>query len=505
MGCAHTAQFITKKTKNTPYVSIGGMEKMNENETMKLIDDVLTRGVGEFIDPDGAFKKKLLAKAKGEYKSEIIVKFGVDPTRPDIHLGHAVVLHKLRQLQDLGCKVIFLVGDFTAQIGDPTGKSKVRPEVAQKEVERNMATYLDQVDKVLRVERDKDGHIKDGPLFTWMRNSDWFLGVTDMNPEGASEAALVADIGGKKISIPITPNSFVSKAVVYENTRMQKVFLKRPNTHTVALTNVLAMLRNISYAQLIERDLFQERLRSKEPLFLHEMMYPVFQGIDSQVLSLIYGSCDLEIGGTDQTFNMLMGRKVMEVAKTEPQGVLSVQVLVGTDGKEKMSKSLDNYIGITESPKDMFGKIMSLPDSAIGSYFELCTFTPLEEIEAIGKKLKAGKVNPRDIKMDLAEQVVAIYHGKKKGVEAREEFIQTFQAKKLPTDIPVLEAKGGTLLIDALLQSGAVESKSEFRRLLEEGAIRKNGEEKLTDPLAKVEHDMVLKVGKRRFFRIATF
>lgn len=489
-----------KKTKEELRVRICFMEKIhNIADIESLVDDILTRGVGTFADPDGIFRKKLIAKAAGTSNEEIIVKFGVDPTRPDIHLGHAVVLRKLRQMQDLGVKVIFLIGDFTALIGDPTGKSKVRPELDQAAINANMMTYLEQVDKVLLVERDGAGAMKDGKLFSWMRNSDWFYGVTDITPEGASQSALTAEIDGKKFNIPIAANSFVSKAVVYENTRMQKSFLSGTAIHSVSLVNMLAVLRKISLAQLIERDMFQDRIKSSEPLFMHEMLYPVMQGIDSDVLAQIYGSCDLEVGGTDQTFNMLIGRKVMEMTSRAPQAVLAFELLVGLDGKEKMSKSLDNYVGITDEPNDMFGKLMSIPDSVLPKYFELCTYTPVSEVKEIEKKLAAGKLHPKEVKMDLAEQVVNIYHGADAGKSAREHFVNTFQKKEIPDNIPVVKVEKGTLLIDALLAEKIVESKTDFRRLLTDGAIRRNGDEKLTDPQTQISEPIVLKIGKHRF------
>ncbi|MDO8520775.1 MAG: tyrosine--tRNA ligase [bacterium] len=470
---------------------------MKESEQIKLIDEVLTRGVGTFVDPEGTFKKKLLAKIKGEHNKDIIVKFGVDPTRPDIHLGHAVVLRKLRQLQELGCKVIFLIGDFTASIGDPTGKSKVRPAVEQATVHANMKTYLEQVGKILQQEKK---------VFSWICNSDWLTGVTDINigvEAGKNLTWTTEDDTGAKRTIPITdPNSFIGKALMFDKTRMQTSVLEKKNVQVITLATLFAVLRQVTHAQLIERDLFQERLKSGESLFLNEMLYPVIQGIDSNVLARIYDSCDLEIGGTDQTFNMLMGRKTMEVGKLPPQSVLSMKILVGTDGKEKMSKSLDNYVGITDDPKVMFGKIMSIPDSAIASYFELCTFTPMDEVEAIKKKLKGEKINPRDLKMDLAQQVVEIYHGKKSGEEARAAFISTFQKKKLPEEIQEVKVTKGTSLVDALTKSATVASKTEFRRLIGEGAIREDGEKKLTDPMLKIESDIVLKVGKHRFVKI---
>lgn len=470
------------------------MEKKAGHEaTEARITDILTRGVGVFVDPQDTFKKKLIAKAKGEYKKEIVIKFGVDPTRPDIHLGHAVVLHKLRQLQELGCTVVFLVGDFTAQIGDPTGKSKVRPEVDQAAIEANMKTYLDQVGKILDLNPAR---------FSWIRNSDWFYTVTDYFFDPKTQLNWnIKDSEGIERTIPVDPNSFVGKALLFDRSRMQTQVLKKP-ARGVTFTTILSILRHVTLAQLIERDMFQKRINDGEPLFMHEMLYPILQGIDSNVLSDIYASCDLEVGGTDQTFNMLMGRTVMEMTKKMPQAVLSFALLVGLDGKEKMSKSLDNYVGITDAPSDMFGKIMSIPDSALLSYYELCTFTPMNDVSALKKKLEGGKINPRDSKMELAEQIVAMYHGKVKASEAQVSFVSTFQEKKLPDDMPEARVAKGTPLVDVLLEQDIVDSKTEFRRLMSEGAIRKDGEEKLTDPARKVEADLTLKVGKHRFIRI---
>lgn len=480
------------------------MRPMEKNTPEHTIDEIFSRGVSSFIDPGGSFRKKLLAKAQGKYKKNIIVKFGVDPTRPDIHLGHAVILRKLRKLQDIGCTIVFLIGDFTAQIGDPTGKSKVRPELDHKEVEANLRTYLEQVDKILRVDRDPSGSIKDSPYFSWMRNSEWYVGVTDLSVDSASTQGLSIrdDRTGQVVTVP--GNSFLAKAALYENTRMQKGLLHHATTHGLSLINLLSLLRRIPYAQLIERDMFQERIKKGEPLFMHEMLYPVIQGADSHMLADIYGSCDLEVGGTDQTFNMLMGRKIMEMVGKEPQAVAAFEVLVGLDGKDKMSKSLGNYIGITDAPNDMYGKIMSLPDAAIVSYYEMATFTPITDVRAIAGKLTDGKINPRDIKMELARQIVAIYHGEDSAKTALCAFVETFQKGKLPEDVRSHKTKTGTLLADAVLASGIVASKGEFRRLVDEGAVVEWESEKVSDPLMPVSRTIVLKIGKRRFLKIET-
>ena len=261
----------------------------------------------EFIDPEGKFKEKILRKAKGEYEEDIIIKFGVDPTRPDIHLGHAVIFRKLRKFQDLGCKVVFLVGDYTAQIGDPTGRSKIRPEIEQKEVEANMKTYLDQVGKILLTDKNS---------FSWIRNSDWFTAITDIELPKGDKVKMSIEKEGKKTDIDFDANSFVGKAVVFEKTRMQPTITGfRGAISVITLKSLLWTLKHITHSRLIERDMFQERIKSGKELFMHEMLYPVLQGIDSFVLSEIYGNCDLEIGGTDQTFNMLIGRDIMKLNK----------------------------------------------------------------------------------------------------------------------------------------------------------------------------------------------
>lgn len=459
---------------------------MDIEQKLRKIDEVLSRGVGEFIDPNDAFRTKLVAKAKGEYGKDIIVKLGVDPTRPDIHLGHAVILRKLRMLQDLGCKVIFLIGDFTAQIGDPTGKSKVRPEVDQREVEANMQTYLEQVGKILLVDK---------AVFSWIRNSDWYQNVTDIEPKPGSLVRFRTTL--------VNPNSFVGKAILFDETRMQKTHLKNPHVVNVSLKNLLSVLRKITHARLIERDMFKDRLGRGEELYMHEMLYPVLQGVDSHVLHLVYGSCDLEIGGTDQTFNMLVGRDVMKMNDQEPQSVLSVKLLEGTDGSEKMSKSLDNYISVIDEPFDMFGKVMSVPDKSLVNYYELCTYTPRERVAEIAKEIEGGSVNPRDIKMELAEQIVTLYHGSEASRTAKEGFVSTFSKGGVPENVEQVTVKKGKHLSDVLSENGIVSSKSEWRRLVDEGAVKDmEKDEAITDPFYEVNGNLTVKVGKRRFLKI---
>ena len=454
------------------------------------IDELFSRGVASFIDPDNAFRDKVSKKLRGEYPGDIVIKLGVDPTRPDMHLGHAVILRKLRAFQDAGCKVIFLIGDYTSLIGDPTGKSKTRPEISQAEIEANMKTYLDQVGKILSLEPQ---------VFSWMRNSDWFLDVTDISAEPGSSITL--NDKDDKNHITVEANSFIGKAALFDNSRMQKSALGLANIQSVSFARILSTLRHITHARLIERDMFQERLTAGTELYMHEMMYPVLQGIDSSILATIYGSCDLEIGGTDQTFNMLMGRDVMRMNKQPEQSVMSMDILEGLDGKEKMSKSLDNYVGIADEANDMYGKILSLPDALIPRYFMLATYTPASEVTEIQKTLDDGKTNPRDIKMRLAREIVAIYHGEAAAKTAETTFIETFSEKKIPETVPEISGDFATIL-DAMVAAEAASSKSEARRLVEAGAVTHlENDTKITDSTTKPEQG-TYRVGKIRFFRI---
>lgn len=465
---------------------------MNKEQATHLVDDILSRGVGNFVDPGNKFRDRLISKAIGEYSGQLVVKLGADPTRPDIHLGHAVLLNKLRQMQDLGCKVVFIVGDFTAFIGDPTGKSKTRPELDQTAIEHNMKTYTEQVGKILRT---------DPEVFTWIRNSDWFLNVTDMQVAPDTEIKLNVQVSPEaRAEVKFDPNSLVGKAVVFEESRMQRRV--SPGVTNITIRTLLWTLRHITLAQLSERDMFQKRIADNESLYMHEMLYPVIQGIDSEAIAQVFGTCDLEIGGSDQLFNILMGRRVMEMNGREPQATLAFELLVGTDGKEKMSKSLDNYVGITDEPNNMFGKIMSVPDSALASWWKLCTFTPLTVVDEMMKELGKGKLHPKEVKMNLAQQIVEIYHGRTLAGEARANFDKTFAKGGIPDDIDIIEVAIGAQLGDILVSNKLVPSKTEFRRMLDAGAIRKDGEVKLDDPFMKVDGELVLKIGKFKFVKL---
>lgn len=462
----------------------------------KEVEEVLSRGVAEFIDPGGVFAEKLIKKAKGQHTKDLVIKLGVDPSRPDIHLGHAVILRKLRQFQDLGCKVVFLVGDFTARIGDPSGRSKTRPEIEQAEVDQNAKTYIDQVGKILRTEPQ---------YFSWIRNSDWFTNITDLNLPNDYEINMDVTVDKKTAKIKIAPNSFIGKAIVFEQTRMQVRDLGlKDRISVITLMNLLWGLKHITHSRLVERDMFQARMASNQELYMHEMLYPVFQGIDSFVISQIYGSCDLEIGGSDQTFNMLMGRDIMKANKSEEQAVMSLEILLGLDGKEKMSKSLDNYIAITDTPREMFGKVMSIPDSAISTYFKLATYTPISEIKDIEKKLIDRKHNPKDIKARLAHEIVSIYHGENMAGEAEKDFTNTFSKGESPKEVPVVRVSSETKLVDVTLSEGAVESKTEWRRLVKDGAVMnmETGKKLSSSDEVLGKSPITLRIGKHRFIRI---
>jgi tyrosyl-tRNA synthetase len=479
---------------------------MNSTDIEAQLGEVFSRGVANLVDPDGVFRQKVLKKAKGEYTKDIIVKWGADPTRPDIHLGHAVILRKMRKLQDLGCKIVFVVGDFTTMIGDPTGKNKARPEISRQKVEENMKTYIDQVGKILRT---------DEAVFSWVPNSDWFTSITDLNLPADSKIGFQVEHDGVKITTPIDPNTIVGKAIVFENTRKQIAAQTSPirkQISVVTLTSFLWTLRHITHAQLVKRDMFQDRIARNEDLYMHEMMYPVLQGIDSSIINILYGSCDLEIGGTDQTFNMLMGRQIQEINKanyeatgvsTDLQAVMTVDILSGTDGVEKMSKSLDNYISITDEPNNMYGKILSIPDNRIVQYFTLCTYKPLSEVSDIARDLEHSVKNPKDIKMQLAREIVGMYYGPDKALIAESAFNNTFKHGEVPSDAPEIAVAAGEKLLDILLREHTVPSKTEFRRLVREGAITivETGE-KIDNPDYVVQKSINVRVGKRRFVKI---
>jgi tyrosyl-tRNA synthetase len=395
--------------------------------------DWILRGMEEIISKD-----ELVAKVERSYRmgKPMIVKQGFDPTAPDLHLGHAVSLRKLRQFQDLGHTVVFLIGDFTGMVGDPTDRSATRKRLTRQEVDANAETYKAQVFKIL------------DPDKTQIRfNSEW-LGALD----------------------------------VYQ-------FLDLAAKYTVA--------------RMLERDDFCNRHKEGKPITILEFLYPLMQGYDSVALQ-----CDIEMGGTDQKFNLLLGRKIQEEYGQEPQVVCMMPLLVGIDGAEKMSKSLDNHIGIFDPPDEMFGKTMSIADELIMPYFRLCTLVPNSELADIERQLADG-VNPRDIKCRLAKEIVQLYYSGREADEAESEFNRVFCSHEAPSDMPEHHAPewGQKVWLPKLMVTAATASShSEARRLINQGAVRIDGK-KITDPnfeieLAEHTDCYILQVGKRKFVRI---
>ncbi len=389
--------------------------------------NLIKRGIDELLT-----EKELLSKLKS--KKQLIVKAGFDPTAPDLHLGHTVLINKLRHFQDLGHKVIFLIGDFTGMIGDPTGKDKTRPPLDKTTIEENAKTYKKQVFKIL------------DPKLTEVRfNSEW------NNKLGAE--------------------------------------------------GIIKLASKYNLARMLERDDFNKRYKSNQSIAVHEFLYPLIQAYDSIVLE-----ADIELGGTDQKFNLLVGREIQRSYGKEPQVVLTVPILEGTDGVNKMSKSLNNYVGIEESPQDMFGKIMSISDELMWRWFDLLSFKTIVEIQNLKDEQAAGK-NPRDIKVALAKEIISRFHDSKSADEAEENFINQFQKRNTPDDIEELSLdwkEDSIPLPNLLKEAGMIKSTSEAIRMIKQGAVRIN-EEKITDTkfLISKGETAIYQVGKRRFKKIS--
>ena len=370
---------------------------------------------------------------KLEENRPLIIKAGFDPTAPDLHLGHTVLINKLKQFQDVGHRVQFLIGDFTAMIGDPTGKNVTRKPLSREAVAENAKTYQEQVFKILDPEKTEVKF-----------NSEWM---------GVMSSAELIQLAAK---------------------------------HTVA--------------RMLERDDFHKRYKGGQPIAIHEFLYPLIQGYDSVVMK-----ADVELGGTDQKFNLLMGRHLQEVYGQKPQVVLTMPILEGLDGVQKMSKSLNNYIGISDAPDDMFGKIMSISDDLMWRYFELLSFRPMTEIENWRKECLAG-ANPRNYKVSLGLEIVARFHGKQSADQALANFEARFQRGALPDDMPEFKLKtesNGLAIANLLKEAGLVSSTSEALRMIGQGAVKINGE-KLEDSkmMAVLGSQHVYQVGKRKFARV---
>ncbi|WP_078412474.1 tyrosine--tRNA ligase [Priestia abyssalis] len=361
------------------------------------------------------------------------IKLGLDPSAPDVHLGHTVVLNKIRQFQDNGHTIQLIIGDFTGKIGDPTGKSVARKQLTDEEVKHNAKTYFEQFGKIVDMEKVELHY-----------NSIW---LSKLNFE-----------------------------------------------------DVIQLAGKITVARLLERDDFEERIAFGKPISLHEFFYPLMQGYDSVQLE-----CDIELGGTDQHFNILMGRHFQEKFGKEKQVAILMPLLEGLDGVEKMSKSKKNYIGIDESPQEMYGKAMSIPDELMNKYFELVTDLPSEQIQTIKEELKAGTLHPRDAKMLLGKTIVRMYHGEDLAEQAEQHFISVFQQGLIPDEIPVVKWEGKTEInvIDLLVELNMLNSKSEARRMIENRGVRINGE-KIEDPQLPISivDDLTIQVGKRKFVKV---
>ena len=391
----------------------------------------LLLGAAEVL-PAGGLEAKL-KEAKGK---PLRVKLGFDPTKPDLHIGHAVVLWALRRFQDAGHQLVLIIGDFTARIGDPTGKQEARPPLSREQVAENAQTYLDQL-----------GAIIDMSQAEIRRNSEWLEPMT--------------------------------------------------------LADSIKLMGQATVAQMLARENFANRYDRGDAIGLHEFLYPLLQGYDSVAIQ-----ADVELGGTDQKFNNLMGRQLQESAGTAPQVVMLYPILEGVGTKEKMSKSLDNYIGLNDTPKDMFGKTMRITDEQMPQYYTLASGLPVPEIKQAIAGLEAGSLHPRDAKMHLGWAITKLYHGEAAANEAKEGFIRQFSEQQLPTDIPEVTHTGGVPLARLLVELKLASSTSEARRLLEQGGVKfhRDGEVEVPkDPNASVElplAGLIIQVGKRKFAKV---
>ena len=393
--------------------------------------DLIRRGTAEIIPEDYLVRKVEKSIKTG---TPLNVKLGCDPSKPDLHLGHSVVLRKLRQFQDLGHQAILIVGDFTGMIGDPSGRSKTRPPLTLEETRKNGQSYFEQATKILSTKK-----------IQMLYNSEWL---------------------GK-----------------------------------MAFADVILLGSKYTIARMLERDDFEHRYKAGEPISIHELLYPLAQAMDSVAIQ-----ADIELGGTDQKFNLLVGRDIQREYSMEPQVIITMPILPGTDGVEKMSKSMDNYIGINESPKQIFGKTLSIPDKLIYDYFVLATDASSTALEEIKRQLKSGSTNPRDIKRRLAREIVTQYHDEAAAIAAEQEFDRIFVKKDLPDEIPEVSIStdnGAIGIVKLLTETKLVSSNGEARRMIEQGGVTVDGE-RIVDQDRKIDlsRSVVVKVGKRKFLRV---
>jgi tyrosyl-tRNA synthetase len=388
--------------------------------------DQIKRGCEEIIP-----ENQLLDKLKRSYDSNtpLRVKLGCDPSRPDLHVGHGVVLRKLRHFQDLGHQSILVIGDFTAMIGDPSGRNKTRPQLTLEETKVNAESYINQAGQILDLEK-----------LEIVYNSDWL--------------------------------------------------------NKMDFSDVIKLSSHYTVARMLERDDFTKRYQSETPISIHEFMYPLAQGMDS-----VHLNADIELGGTDQKFNLLVGRDLQKEYDQEPQCVLTLPLLEGTDGQDKMSKSYGNDIGLTDSPQEMYGKTMSITDEMIVKYFRLAADASDEVLVKIESNLNDSNYNPRDAKRLLARSLVELYYDSDSALKAEDHFDEVIVNKSIPDDIPEFQIESETSLVDAVFLSKVVASKSEVRRLVKQGAVSVDGK-KIDDASFSLRSGQVIKIGKRRFLKI---
>ena len=391
--------------------------------------EIISKGTEEVI-PLQDLRHKLESSIKNN--KPLVVKLGCDPSRPDLHIGHSVVLQKLRDFQDLGHQAILVIGDFTAMIGDPSDRNKTRPQLTLEEAKANAESYIEQSKVVLDVKTLK-------VLF----NSTW---LNKMN-----------------------------------------------------FSDVIKMSSKYTVARMIERDDFTKRFESEIPILMHEFLYPLAQAMDSVEIK-----SDVELGGTDQKFNLLVGRDLQREYDQEPQSIITLPLLEGTDGIEKMSKSYDNYIALDDSAQDMYGKLMSINDSMITKYYKLAVFADKEKVLSIEKKLNDSSINPRDIKRDLAKDLVERYYDKDTALEAEQAFDQIFVKKSIPDDMPIFKVRSNSNILDILLSEKLIASKAEGKRLIAQNAIKIDGEvcSNIGYEISNGCGELIVKIGKRRFLKI---
>ena len=398
------------------------------NKSVDQQYELISRGAEEII-PEKELRKKIEDSLKSG--TPLKVKLGCDPSRPDLHIGHSVVLRKLRHFQDLGHQAVLVIGDFTAMIGDPTGRNKTRPQLTLEEARENAKTYLDQAKAILKMDELKVVH-----------NSDWL--------------------------------------------------------DAMSFSDVIKLSSSTTVARMLERDDFNKRYRSEVPISLHEFLYPLAQAQDSVELV-----SDIELGGTDQKFNLLMGRNLQKDVGQKPQCILTMPILEGTDGVEKMSKSYGNDIGISDSANDMYGKTLSIPDNIMASWFTLAVDAEDSYVDEISEKLDSNSINPMELKRELARKIVTIYYDENKALEAENHFNQVTVSKGIPDEIEEFKLTEDELLVNIIADSGLLKSRSEARRMIKQSAVKIDGKT-VSDIQYKVSSSssFILKVGKRKFLKV---